>query len=285
MVYTRRLIGRAAVSYTRDMKLYCLALLALVACSSTPTKEDPFAKSKGCFLLYNVKTDRFEKTLGDISCKERLPACSTFKVPLAVMAFDSKVLKDESVVLKWDGKVDERQALNRDHDAKSWMSDSVVWFSQRITTQLGKKKLQKYLSSFHYGNQDLSAGITEAWLVSPSAKNGLRINAYEQVEFMKKLWKDKLPATKRAQALAREITFLEKSPKGFLLHGKTGSNFYDPERKVRLGWFVSHLASSDGKEYIAVTNFSDLAPSEDSGYGGLKAKEMTKTILAAEGLW
>jgi len=266
------------------MKIYLLAIPLLISCASTRVSQDPFAQMKGCFLLYDVKTGKYQKTIGADHCKELLPACSTFKVPLAVMAFDSRTLKDENVVLKWDGQKDERDALNKDHNAKTWMSDSVVWFSQRITTKLGKKRLQKYLSSFRYGNQDLSAGITDAWLVSPNEKNGLKISAYDQAELMKKLWTDALPASKRAQSIAREITFLEKSPKGFVLHGKTGSNYYDPERKVRLGWFIGHLANGE-KKYIVVTNFSDLAPSQEGGYGGPKAKEITKQILTAENLW
>lgn len=243
------------------------------------------ANMKGCFLLYNVKTAGFEKVYGEENCKEQLPACSTFKVPLAVMAFDSGALKDENVVLKWDGKKDAREESNRDHNAKTWMRDSIVWFSQRLTPKMGRAKVQKYLNEFNYGNKDLKGGLTEAWLVSPSAKGpALKISAYEQLEFMKKLWSDSLPASKRAQALTREITFLETSPKGYSLNGKTGSNFYDKDRKIRLGWFISHIQKDD-QEYIAVTNFSDLNATDEKGYGGMRAKEITKTILADQGLW
>lgn len=244
-----------------------------------------FENMDGCFLLYNLKTNTFDKVIGEERCRKQLPACSTFKVPLAVMAFDSGVLKDENVVLKWDGKKDIREASNKDHTAKTWMSDSIVWFSQRITPKLGKNKFQNYLNTFDYGNKDLSAGITEAWLISPSDKvPALKISAYEQIEFMKKLWTNQLPVSPRSMQLARDITYIETSPNGFKLNGKTGSNFHDTQKKVHLGWFISHVQKAD-QEYLAVANFSDLSPFENKGYGGLRVREITKKILSDNGLW
>lgn len=253
--------------------------------ASTEAPVDPFAGAQGCFLLYDLKNDKFEKIVNEENCRERLPACSTFKVPLAVIAFEEGVLKDENTILKWDGKKDARPEVNRDHDAKSWMSESVVWFSQHLTPKIGESRMKKYLSDFQYGNQDLSEGLTRAWLVSPAEKDkGLRISGFEQVEFMKKLWNEDLPVSKRSQRLARELTFLETSPSGALLHGKTGSNYYDSERKVRLGWFVAHVEKDD-REFIAVTRFSDTLPTDEPLYGGAKAKQITKKILESSGLW
>lgn len=265
-------------------------LITISSCSSSkknaesPTQSNPFAGMKGCFLLYNLKTNAFEKTIGD-ACQERFPACSSFKVPLAVMAFDSGVLKDEKQVLKWDGEKRFLETWNKDQDARSWMRESVVWFSQRLTPKLGKKELKEYLSKFKYGNEDVSTGITTAWLNSPSnPKGALAINAYEQVEFMKKLWSNELPVTKRSMGITRQITYLETSPNGFKLSGKTGSNFYDADRKLQLGWFISHISNGE-KEYIAVTTLSDLKPFETVKFGGYRAKEITQSMLRDAGLW
>lgn len=248
-------------------------------------EDNYFAGRKGCFLLYNMKTKVFDKVINEGNCREQLVACSTFKVPLAVMAFDSGILMNENQVLKWNGVKSFLRAHNQDHNAKTWMRDSVVWFSQRISTKLGAQVFQKYLNDFNYGNKDISASITEAWLVSPAkTTSALKISAYEQVEFMTNLWTDRLPTSKRSMQIARDITFLEDSPNGFKLSGKTGSNLYDKEKKTHLGWFISHL-KKDEQEYIAVTNFSDLSPSEEPGYGGPKAKMLTKKILTKLGLW
>lgn len=250
----------------------------------SPQAKDYFPNMKGCFLLYNLKTETYEKVINQENCKEQLVACSTFKVPLAVMAFDSGLLKDENMVMKWDGVKRDREVLNRDHNAKTWMGDSVVWFSQNLTKKMGEKKLKKYLANFYYGNQDISGGLTEAWLVAPDKEPALKISAYQQVDFMQKLWTDKLPAKKRAMQLARDVTYLETSPAGAKLNGKTGSNFYTNSPQMRLGWFVSHVTKGE-TEYIAVTNFRDSKPGAGASYGGMKAKEITKLILSDLGVW
>ena len=137
---------------------------------STPKEKNYFPEQKGCFLLYNMKTGLFDKVIGEENCRERFVACSTFKIPLAVMAFDAGVLKDENQVLKWDGSKGFLDSHNQDHNAKTWMQHSVVWFSKKLTPPMGQEKFQRYLHEFHYGNEDLSGGITQAWLISPAEK-------------------------------------------------------------------------------------------------------------------
>ncbi len=232
--------------------------ISFISAESQFVQDPYFQNMNGCFLLYNIKTGVYEKVIGEERCKEQFPACSTFKVPLAVMAFDAGVLKDENDILKWDGKKNERAIANQDHNAKTWMSNSIVWFSQRLTSIIGEQKLKEYLRIFHYGNEDVSAGIMQAWLVPPGASGpALKISAYEQVEFMKNLWLNKLAVSARAMQIARDITYIETSPKGFVLSGKTGSNYYDNQNKMRFGWFIAHIDNGD-KEYVVVTNFSDI---------------------------
>jgi beta-lactamase class D len=261
-----------------------LIFLFIVSCSSARKPETIFEAKEGCFLLYNMKTDSFDKVIGEDFCKQSYPPFSTFKIPLAVMAFDSKVLRDENVVLKWDGVRDSREEVNRDHNAKTWMRDSVVWFSQRITPKLGKDKLQHYLNSFDYGDKDISEGLLTSWITPPSTGRGLKVTPYGQIEFLKKLWRNELPVSKRSMELTQQITFLETTPKGFKFSGKTGSNYFDKTRNIRMGWFIAHL-QNETSEYVMVTNFKDLGPSSDLRPGGLRSKEITKSLLSELGLW
>lgn len=240
---------------------------------------------KGCFLLYNLKSQKFDMTIGEKNCKERLTAFSTFKLPLAVIAFDAKLLKDENQIVKWDGKIRAMEAWNQDHNAKTWLRDSAVWVSQEFTSKLGKEKLKKYLKDFNYGNADVSSGLTTAWLKYPDDKNsGLTISPYEQVEFMKRLWTNDLPVSEKAMKITQEISYLETSPKGFKLYGKTGSQSYKNNQKRKAGWFISRL--SDGKnDYITVLNFRDIKTPKGTLFGGPRAKALTKMILNDEGIW
>jgi beta-lactamase class D len=246
---------------------------------------DPFDGTLGCFLLYNVKTKEFDRVIGEEICRQRFPACSTFKVPLAAIAFDTGLLKDENTTYKWDGVKGDREAINKDHSAKSWMSDSVAWYSQRLTTKLGEKKLQRYLDLFKYGNRDISAGLKNAWLIPPGIDSkGLKISAYEQVDFMKQLWSSKLPVAKRVSKMTQDLTFLETTPAGFKFSGKTGSSANPTDPKAKFGWFVGHL-KKENAEYIVVTNFTDLTPPKVEGPGGPRAKAITKILLEADKLW
>lgn len=275
------------------LKLLGLSLIASACATRAPDPLGPaalearhFPGQSACFLLYNMRAKRFEKIVGsDARCREELPACSTFKVPLAAMAFDAGLLKDEAQVLKWDGKSGSRDAEKRDQDALSWMRDSVVWFSQALTPKLGKERLQKYLDAFNYGNRDLRGGLTLAWLNQPDGEApALRISAYGQAEFMRRLWAGELPISARAREMTEKITRIETSPKGYELHEKTGSNFFTDNPKRRLGWFVAHLQKGDD-EYVAVTSFYDLDTPAQEGFGGLHARTVTKALLAELGLW
>jgi beta-lactamase class D len=267
--------------------LFCISLCAtLTSCAKKPvTPAELFAGKDGCILLMDAKSGTFIKAWNEGRCRERFPACSTFKVPLALMAFDTDVLKDEKQVLKWDGEKRMLAAWDRDHNAATWMQESVVWFSQRLTPKLREARVKKYLRDFRYGNEDLSGGLTDAWLHAPdSDKAALRISAYEQAEFMKGLWTDRLKITPAAAALTKKITFFETSPQGYQLSGKTGSNFYGVDKKKRLGWFIGHLQKG-AEEYIIVTNFSDTEIPAETMFGGKKAREITKAYLESIRLW
>lgn len=187
--------------------------------------------------------------------------------------------------MKWDRVKRDREVLNQDHNAQTWMRDSVVLYSQKLATKLGRKKMQKYLDSFNYGNKDLRGELTKAWLHAPSSTvSSLKISAYEQLDFMTALWAETLPVSKEAIKLTKEITFIETSPNGYALNGKTGSNYYNNDHGMRLGWFIGHIEKGD-QEYITITNFRDITPLKDAGYGGMKARDITKEILTDMGYW
>lgn len=271
------------------MRTLLILLLLLFSCTTTRTIEaeldqkDPFDSLNGCFLLYNVKTQTLEQVVGEGNCGKRLTACSTFKIPLAVMGLDAKVIHDENDAFLWNGKQYAIASWNQNQTTLSWITNSVVWVSKKITPRLGKKKIKKYLHDFRYGNEDMSGGLTEAWLTS-NGNGTLKISAYEQLEFMKKLWSKQLPVRPDSMELTQKMMRLETSDNGWELFGKTGSGFVDPGRRFRIGWFIARVARGD-QEYLAVTSFTDQSPQKEGSYGGFKAKEITKSLLSEKSLW
>ncbi len=246
-----------------------------------------FTGKDACFILYNLKTEQLEKVYGKARCQEQMPACSTFKVPLAVMAFDSQIILDEKAPFQWDGKKRGIESWNQNHTASSWMRDSVIWVSQVLTRKLGAKKVQNYLDKFSYGNHDFSGGVEGAWLTSApflaeTPRTSLKISGFEQIEFLKKLWKNQLPASLESMSKARQLTLIETSPNGSILHGKTGSGLVGAAAESRVGWFIGHLESK-GAEYLVVTTFTD--PASTPGFAGKEAREITKKLFTQNRFW
>jgi len=233
------------------------------------------AQDADCFLLYDLKAGKIVAREGGERCALRASPCSTFKVPLSLMAFDSGALKDETSSRKWDGTKYAREAWNKDHTAATWMRDSIVWFSQRLTTEMGMDKVKAYLAGFDYGNGDMSGGLTKAWLES-----SMLISPDEQLRFWERLWREELPVSQHAFEMTKKITLVDTSPRGWTLHGKTGSG----GRAVG-GWFVGHVAKGD-REYVFVTRYVDRAgTSKENRPEGWIARDIAKRLLEQKGVY
>jgi len=264
--------------------LAIVILIASHALAGEPDFARLFAGRDGCFELYDMKANELVLRSDPRRCAQRTSPCSTFKVPLALMAFDAGILEDEASPMKWDGTETSREAWNRDQTAATWMRDSVVWFSQRLTPRLGMERVKHYLARFDFGNQDMSGGLTTAWLES-----SLQVSPDEELRFWQKLWREELPVSKHAFDMTKKITFVATSDAGWTLHGKTGSGGVDaggPNQAavLWLGWFVGHVARGD-REYVFVTSYSDRVESADRRPPGWIARDMAQQILTELGLY
>jgi len=267
------------------MRSFAAWIAVLFLCASTaeakPNFAATFADRDGCFELYDLAANKLVTRYNPARCVKRLWPQSPFKVPLSLMAFDAGILKDENTSIQWDGKRTGREEWNHDQTAASWMKFSVVWFSQRLTPQLGMRRIRAYLAKFGYGNQDFSGGITKAWLQS-----SLKISPDEQLRFWERFWREELPVSKHACDMTKKITYLEKSPHGWTLNGKTGSGAMVENGRLvgGMGWFVGHIQRG-GQEYVFVTSYSDRGTPQDSRPPGWIAREMSTKILGDMGLY
>ena len=255
--------------------LFAVAFVPFTLPAADPDFSHNFQGKDGCFLLYDLKANKVVQRFNKKRCAQRFAPCSTFKVPLALMAFDRGILKDENATYKWDGVTHTIQSWNRDTSAADWIRNSVVWYSQRLTPQLGTVVLTNYLAIFDYGNRDISGGLTNFWLGS-----SLKISADEQLRFWERFWRGELPVSRHAAEMTKKITYQETSPSGMRLSGKTGSHLYDKED---LGWFVGHLEGPKG-EYLVVVNYSGPTSATNS-YPGLIARGICLDILGGLGLY
>ena len=221
------------------------------------------------------------KEIGD--CRTRHSPCSTFKVTLALMGFDSGVLKTtDSPEVPFTSEIEKGDFASyynpkkypvmlfypRNHTPESWMKYSVIWYSQYITKQLGMEKIREYVNKFNYGNMDLS-GIKGnhdglVWIYS-----SLQISGLEQVDFIEKLVNKQLPVSKVAHENTINIIKLETIYDSWQLYGKTGGGMDN-------GWFIGFI--DNGKRKIAFAQYVEQ-PKGTLLASGRVAKEVTKENL------
>jgi beta-lactamase class D/catechol 2,3-dioxygenase-like lactoylglutathione lyase family enzyme len=216
----------------------------MLALLSSPLAATDAAAEPTCTLIVDAATGAVQLRAGD-RCDERLTPASTFKVPLALIGFDSKILIDRDRPA-WpfrEGYADWDPIWKRTTTPTTWMRDSVVWYSQELTRRLGIEQFQKYVDRLEYGNRDLSGdpgrgnGLTNAWLGT-----SLRISATEQVAFIRRLIRRELPVSRSATARTMGI-MPEKIVDGWRIKGKTGTGSRrladgTNDRSRQVGWFV-----------------------------------------------
>jgi beta-lactamase class D len=202
---------------------------------------------------------------------EGLTPASTFKIALSLIGFDSGILSDADRPA-WPYK-DEYNTWNDDWKQtttpRTWLRDSVVWYSQVLTRKLGDAKFHQYVEKFGYGNRDVSGGLTSAWLAS-----SLRISAVEQVEFLRRMVRRQLPVSRSAIEKTMAIMPVASSG-GWRISGKTGTGLRrrpdgtnDSDRQV--GWFVG-WAQREGRTLVFARVIEDER-SEDVR-AGLRARD------------
>jgi beta-lactamase class D len=187
------------------------------------------------FLLLNARTNEIIELGPHVD--ERITTCSTFKIVLSLMGYDSGILIDENTPI-WDfqeGYDDFLELWKTQQTPKSWMKCSCVWYSKLIAAQLGLEKIQAYLALLDYGNQDMSGGLLNAWRSS-----SLKVSPKEQVNFIHKMLRGNLLVSSNAIKTTKKLLFLEELSDGWSLFGKTGwgSIRDENDKKLEVAWFV-----------------------------------------------
>ena len=197
-------------------RLAALAGISLLSMSGAQAGEV-------CTAILDAGTGRFLVERGD--CQTRVTPASTFKIAISLMGYDARILKDEHApeLPFREGYVAWRENWKQPADPARWMSDSVVWYSQQVTTSLGMPRLQAYVRQFGYGNADVSGdaehdGLTLSWIGS-----SLKISPLEQVGFLRKLTNRQLGVSRHAYAMTQQLIAYKRIGQ-WDVSGKTGSS-------------------------------------------------------------
>lgn len=177
------------------------------------------------------------------ACARRSSPCSTFKIFNSLVGIETGVVKPDTL-LSWDGQQQHFKSWERDHTLVSAYHNSVVWYYQRLAKQVGQPKLQAFLDQTHYGNQQIGDDVSRFWL-----DDSLQISPQEQVEFLDRLYHDRLPFSKETINTVRTI-MVDTTEAGTVLSGKTGSAWAD--NAYTQGWYVGHLAHGNSQLVFAL---------------------------------
>ena len=196
-----------------------------------------------------------ETVFGGDECRQRTLPASTFKIPHALMALQTRVVTPGTVI-EWDGTKRDYPAWNRDQTLESSIKMSAVWVFQQFAAAIGRDRELEHLRAFQYGSAAFEHGVTEFWL------NGdLQISPLEQVAFLRRMFSYDLPVdrahidTVKADLKMPQGTlehaagvheFEPRWPAGTIARVKTGNGTVNGER---VSWLVGALESG-GQQYV-----------------------------------
>lgn len=225
---------------------------------------------RGTFLLYDLKNDTYSVYDKERAEKAFLPA-STFKILNSLIALETSAIKDQCETIEWDRRTWRFDEWNQDQTLQTAFRNSVVWAYQELARRIGKKQMQYWVDKADYGNRNISDQIDTFWL-----EGELLISAQQQVEFLKKLYKNQLPFSKRNMDIVKDIMMVEQGGT-YILRGKTG---WDARGVPQIGWFVGWLEKASNVYFFALN--IDIVNRKDTNARIGVIKEVFKQLKLTE---
>ncbi len=224
---------------------------------------------KGTFVLHDVEKDASIVYNEERADKAFLPA-STFKILNSLIALETGVIKDQCDTIEWDRRTRRFDGWNQDQTLKTAIRYSVVWAYQELARNIGEKRMKSWVEKVQYGNRDISGSAVDTfWL-----EGNLRISALQQVEFLKKLYKNELPFSRRNMDIVKEILIVEQAGT-YVLRAKTG---WTARVMPQIGWYVGYLETASNA-YIFALNVDILKRKDSRARAGITKKVFQKLNL------
>lgn len=208
---------------------------------------------------------------------QALPA-SSFKIINLLIALETGVVKDENEVIKWNGQMDTvrygyRSDIYHDMTIQEAFRESAVWVFLDLAKKIGKTNYQYYLKACKYGNQNLSESGEDFWNFG-----FLKISPLNQVDFLRSMYAEKLPFSKRNIDIVKRVMITEQTEE-YTIRAKTG---WTREGGINTGWWVGYVENRQGVFFFATRIFQDRK--YNSPDFGPCRKEITKSIFRDIGI-
>jgi beta-lactamase class D len=254
------------------------AMLTAVLGAAPP----PGAAGSGECVVVAALDGTFDRVVGGGECDRRTLPASTFKIPHALVALDTGVVNDRTV-MRWDGTPQDFKSWERDQTLDSAIKSSVVWFFQRAARAIGRERELRYLRAFAYGSQSFARAVDRFWL------NGdLTITPREQVAFLRRMYAYELPIPReRIDVVKHAMTmppgkisnaaglhdFALRWPDA-VVRAKTGNGTVDGER---VSWLIGEV-DSRGRAFVFASRVRSGAVALETAAGADLALRVLNAI-------
>ena len=201
-----------------------------------------------------------------------LPA-STFKIPNTLIGLETGVIKPDHV-FKWKGEVRRLPQWEQDLSLRDAFRVSCVPCYQELARKIGPLRMRSSLEKINYPGMDVRPdNIDLFWLEGNS-----RITPRQQVDFLRRLFEEKLPLKKSVMQAVKEIMVNETTPE-YTLSGKTG---WAVRNGNNWGWFVGWVETK-GKVYYISTLVEPISLEKVADFS-MARKTVTMEVLKYLGI-
>ncbi|MFM2386442.1 MAG: class beta-lactamase [Bacteroidota bacterium] len=207
-----------------------------------------------------------------LGSRRAIPA-STFKVFLSLVALETGVAPNEDMIIPYNGKPSGNKLWDSSINMSYALEVSSEPYYRELAKRIGKSEIKRWADSVKYGNMVINDPIEDCW------HNGtLLITPDEQVGFVKKLYFDELPFSKRAQRIVRTMMLRETGEKYKLYH-KTGTHVKDG---LVSSWVVGYVEDSTNHPYF----FSNYYQTKDTNIEKLRKEriDIVKEVFGTMGI-
>lgn len=182
-------------------------------------------------------------THNDTRARQRFPTASTFKIFNTLIALEEHAISGPTEVLSWDGQVHDFPDWNHDQTLESAFKASCVWCYQELARRIGADNYRRYLQQAGYGEWHEPFETTTFWL-----DGSLTISAWEQVDFLRKIYRRTLGFRPEVYDTLQQIMLVEQTPR-YTLRAKTG---WATRSTPQTGWYVGYVETRDDVWFFAL---------------------------------
>ena len=249
----------------KKIKLIFILIFSINLFANDVELENLFKKYQveGTLVLESLNTKKVD-IYNEKRANTSFSPASTFKIPNTLIALNEGVVNKDSIIV-WDKKVREFDAWNKDQTLQSAFKSSCVWCYKEFASKITTKKYKEYLKELDYGNKTIGDDVTDFWL-----DESLKITAYGQIKFLKRLYSNDLPFKQEDINLLKELMIDEKS-ENYVVRAKTGW-------EGRYGWYVGYVETKNDVWFFALN--IDTKTKEDLA----KRKAITLEALKTKGI-